>query len=308
MTYVGKDIAYHLWKFGLLGRDFGYSKFFTYPDARVLDFDRAWREPSIRTSAARRRSTTSSIRGRTIRRHNWSRLCAAWAITEQADHCIHFGYEMVALTPRCALELGYRGCTEEDRNSPYIEVSGRKGFGVKADDLIDKLIEATRAEVDARQTDRDEEERQKIAKQIAIGALRYFMLKFTRNSVIAFDFKDALSFEGETGPYIQYAVVRARNIFRKGAITPEAVLREFKGADRRRISHGRRGRGHLGVVAAGPDAVRLCSISALPHRSRPISPSTPFSLRRSSTTSTTSTTCSPKRITNDGCSCWLPLP
>ncbi len=112
-------------------------------------------------------------------------------------------------------------------------MSGRKGFGVKADDLIDKLIAATRAEVDARQTGRDEAERQRIAEQIAIGALRYFMLKFTRNSVIAFDFKDALSFEGETGPYIQYAVVRARNIFRKGATTPEAVLRVFEGVRRR---------------------------------------------------------------------------
>ncbi len=106
-------------------------------------------------------------------------------------------------------------------------MSGRKGFGVKADDLIDKLIAATRAEVDARQTSRDEAERQRIAEQIAIGALRYFMLKYTRNSVIAFDFKDALSFEGETGPYIQYAVVRARNIFRKGETSPERVLAEF---------------------------------------------------------------------------------
>jgi arginyl-tRNA synthetase len=103
-------------------------------------------------------------------------------------------------------------------------VSGRKGFGVKADDLIDKLIAAALVEVNARQTGRDEAERQQIAEQIAIGALRYFMLKYTRNSIIAFDFKDALSFEGETGPYIQYAVVRARNIFRKGETTPEAEL------------------------------------------------------------------------------------
>jgi arginyl-tRNA synthetase len=116
---------------------------------------------------------------------------------------------------------------QEDLDSPYILVSGRKGFGVKADDLIDQLIAATRAEVDSRQTGRDDEERQQIAVQIAIGALRYFMLKFTRNSVIAFDFKDALSFEGETGPYIQYAVVRARNIFRKAGIEPETVLAEF---------------------------------------------------------------------------------
>jgi arginyl-tRNA synthetase len=107
---------------------------------------------------------------------------------------------------------------------PYIEVSGRKGFGVKADDLIDKLIAATREEVEKRQSGRDEEERRKIAGQIAIGALRYFMLKFTRNSVIAFDFKDALSFEGETGPYAQYAAVRIRNIFRKGGTTAEAEL------------------------------------------------------------------------------------
>jgi arginyl-tRNA synthetase len=146
--------------------------------------------------------------------------------TEQADRYTHFSYEMVALTPRCAAELGYE-LSEEDLGRPYIEVSGRRGFGVKADDLIDKLIEATQAEVDARQTGRDQAERQRIAGQIAIGALRYFMLKLTRNSVIAFDFKDALSFEGETGPYIQYAVVRARNIFRKAGTTPEAVLAEF---------------------------------------------------------------------------------
>ena len=146
--------------------------------------------------------------------------------TAEADHYTHFSYEMVALTPRCAIELGY-DVSEEDLGRAYIEVSGRKGFGVKADDLIDKLIAATRAEVDARQTGRDEAERQRIAEQIAIGALRYFMLKFTRNSVIAFDFKDALSFEGETGPYIQYAVVRARNIFRKAGTTAEAVLAEL---------------------------------------------------------------------------------
>jgi len=150
--------------------------------------------------------------------------------TEQADHYTHFSYEMVALTPRCAEELGY-SISDEDKKKSYIEVSGRKGFGVKADDLIDKLIAATRAEVEARQTggtgENAEAERQTIARQIAIGALRYFMLKVTRNSVIAFDFKDALSFEGETGPYIQYAVVRIRNIFRKGGKNPEAVLAEF---------------------------------------------------------------------------------
>jgi arginyl-tRNA synthetase len=142
---------------------------------------------------------------------------------EQAAHYTHFSYEMVALTPRCAAELGYQ-VSDEDQKRSYIEVSGRKGFGVKADDLLDALIASAQKEVDARQPERAEAERQKISTQIAIGALRYFMLKFTKNAVIAFDFKDALSFEGETGPYVQYAVVRAASIFRKGEVPAEHAL------------------------------------------------------------------------------------
>ena len=229
VTYVGKDIAYHLWKFGLLGRDFGYQRFFTYPDRECwisaekgeADHPHFGDAQAIYNVIDSRQSDPQA---------NVIQALRGMGYTKQADNYTHFGYEMVALTPRCAVELGY-DVPAEDRDRSYIEVSGRKGFGVKADDLIDKLIAATRAEVDMRQTSRDDQERQLIAEQIAIGALRYFMLKFTRNSVIAFDFKDALSFEGETGPYIQYAVVRARNIFRKGSFTPEAVLREFAGSD-----------------------------------------------------------------------------
>ncbi len=121
---------------------------------------------------------------------------------------------MVALTPRCAGELGYT-LSEEDAKKPYVEVSGRKGLGVKADDLLDRLEAAARAEVDERHAESPDSERADISHKIAIGALRYFLLKYTRTTIIAFDFEDALSFEGETGPYCQYAVVRARNIFRK---------------------------------------------------------------------------------------------
>jgi arginyl-tRNA synthetase len=229
VTYVGKDIAYHLWKFGLLGRDFGYCKFFTYPshECWISAENGEPNHPQFGDAQAIYNVIDSR---QSDPQANVVQALRGMGYTRQADNYTHFGYEMVALTPRCAAELGYE-VAEEDRDRSYIEVSGRKGFGVKADDLIDKLIAATRAEVDMRQTSRDDQERQVIAEQIAIGALRYFMLKFTRNSVIAFDFKDALSFEGDTGPYIQYAVVRARNIFRKGSITPEAVLREFAGSD-----------------------------------------------------------------------------
>jgi arginyl-tRNA synthetase len=227
VTYVGKDIAYHLWKFGLLGKDFGYKPFFSYQDHVCWISAQHGDEPHPQFGGAQAIYNVIDAR-QSDPQANVIQALRGMGYTEQADRYTHFSYEMVALTPRCAVELGYT-VSEEDLARPYIEVSGRKGFGVKADDLIDKLIAATWAEVDARQTGSDEIERQQIAVQIAIGALRYFMLKFTRNSVIAFDFKGALSFEGETGPYIQYAVVRARNIFRKAGLAPDAVLAEFAG-------------------------------------------------------------------------------
>jgi len=229
VTYVGKDIAYHLWKFGLLGKDFGYKPFFTYPDHECWISAVVGDEPHPHFGGAQAIYNVIDAR-QSDPQANVIQALRGMGHTEQADRYTHFSYEMVALTPRCAVELGY-DVSAEDLARPYIEVSGRKGFGVKADDLIDKLITATHAEVDARQTGRDDIERTRIAKQIAIGALRYFMLKFTRNSVIAFDFKDALSFEGDTGPYIQYAAVRVRSIFRKAGVTPQAVLAEFAELD-----------------------------------------------------------------------------
>jgi arginyl-tRNA synthetase len=220
--YVGKDIAYHLWKFGLLGKDFGYKPFFTYPTHECWISAEKGDEPHPHFGGAQAIYNVIDTR-QSDPQANVIQALRGMGYTDQANRYTHFSYEMVALTPRCAVELGY-DVSPEDLARPYIEVSGRKGFGVKADDLIDKLIASAQAEVDARQTSRDEAERRQIAAQIAIGALRYFMLKYTRNSIIAFDFKDALSFEGETGPYIQYAVVRARNIFRKGDTTPEAEL------------------------------------------------------------------------------------
>jgi arginyl-tRNA synthetase len=221
--YVGKDIAYHLWKFGLLGRDFGYRHFYRYPNQHLVWISAEQGEPehphfggvdAIYNVIDSRQSDPQNTVIEALRLLGY---------TEQAKHYTHFSYEMVALTPRCAIDLGY-DVKEEDRAKSYIEVSGRKGFGVKADDLLDALIAAAKMEVDARHPELVEDERTRIATQIALGALRYFMLKFTKQSVIAFDFKEALAFEGETGPYAQYAVVRAANIFRKAGIEPEQAL------------------------------------------------------------------------------------
>jgi len=222
VTYVGKDIAYHLWKFGLLGKDFGYRKFHEYPahtcwisavsgEEEHPFFGKA--EAIYNVIDSRQNDPQDNVKA----------ALRGMGYTEAAEHYTHLNYEMVALTPRCAMELGYT-VSEEDKARAYIEVSGRKGFGVKADDLLDKLIAAAQAEVDPRHPELSEAERRETATRIAIGALRYFMLKFTRNSVIAFDFRDALSFEGETGPYVQYAVVRAANIFRKAGVTETNAL------------------------------------------------------------------------------------
>ena len=226
VTYVGKDIAYHLWKFGLLGRDFGYRRFYRYPDGHEC-----WISAESGESDHPHFGGVSEIYNvidsrQSDPQNNVIEALRALGYTDQAAHYTHFSYEMVALTPRCAIELGY-DVPDEDRKRAYIEVSGRKGFGVKADDLLDALIASAKKEVDARQPERAEGERNQIATQIAIGALRYFMLKFTKNAVIAFDFKDALAFEGETGPYVQYAIVRASNIFRKAGTSAEESLQTF---------------------------------------------------------------------------------
>ena len=218
VTYVGKDIAYQLWKFGLLGKDFNYREWPNPPDGAVI-----WATTSLQSDPAAPHfgEPATTVYNVIDTRQSYLQEVVAEGLrrlghAEAADESIHLSYEIVALTPRCAAEMGYE-LTPEEAKKPYVEVSGRKGVGVKADDLIDKLEAAALAEVQQRHADMPEAEQKPTARAIAVGALRFFLLKFTRNAIIAFDFKDALSFEGETGPYCQYAVVRARGIWRKAA-------------------------------------------------------------------------------------------
>ncbi len=214
VTYVGKDIAYHLWKFGLLGKDFGFHSFYRYPDGRE-----AWRTAlSVDAGApsfghAQRAYAVIDARQSYVQNVVHSAFLAL-GFHKQAENLHHFAYEVVNLSLRAAedmhIEIG-----EEDHQRNYVEVSGRKGLGVKADHLIDLLVESATQEVKSRELTHDAAEQAAYARMIAVGALRYFLLKFSRRNIIAFDFKEAMAFEGETGPYLQYSVVRARNIFRK---------------------------------------------------------------------------------------------
>jgi arginyl-tRNA synthetase len=226
VTYVGKDIAYHLWKFGLLGLDFGYAKFREYATHTCWVSTVNGEEPKPDLGAGF--GHADAIYNVIDSRQNDPQTQVKEALrvlgyTAQSDRYTHMAYEFVGLTARTAEELGYV-LSAEDKARNFVDVSGRSGVGVKADDLIDRMIAAARIEVDSRHPDLDDAERADIADAIGVGALRFFMLRFTRNTVIAFDYKDALAFDGETGPYAQYAAVRAANIFRKAGVPETTAL------------------------------------------------------------------------------------
>jgi arginyl-tRNA synthetase len=220
VTYTGKDIAYQLWKLGHLGLDFNYKPFRAYSDNHVAWVTTAGANAEVLPEVPRPNfgggvTVYNVIDSRqSYPQEIVSRGVAALIPELGRDASVHLSYEMVALSPAACAELGIQ-ISAEDSGKPYIEMSGRKGLGVKADDLIDRLEADALREVVVRHPELSAEESQATAHEIAVGALRYFLLKFTRNSVIAFDFKEALSFEGETGPYCQYAAVRANSIFRK---------------------------------------------------------------------------------------------
>jgi arginyl-tRNA synthetase len=209
VTYVGKDIAYQLWKFGLLGCDFGYR---CWREQGVWETTREGVEEHPRFGGAQRVFNVIDVRQSYLQKIVRAGLQALGHAAE-ASRSVHFAYEMVALSPATARQLGFLGeAGDEDR---VLEMSGRKGIGVKADDLLDQLVVRAREEVLTRNRDLGAAELDALSRQIATAALRFFMAKATNNRVIAFDFDEALSFEGESGPYLQYSLVRAKNIRRR---------------------------------------------------------------------------------------------
>ncbi|HKA19872.1 MAG TPA: arginine--tRNA ligase [Blastocatellia bacterium] len=217
VTYTGKDISFHLWKLGQLDIDFYYKKFHSYPDQHV-----AWvtssdptendsSHPSFGNGAAY--FNVIDI-GQAYPQHYVKLGVMAVDHDERVERSAHLGYEKVVLSTATAEQLGQQ-VSDEDRKRGFVSMSGRKGLGVKTDDFIDQLEANALEEVRSRHPDLSATDQQEAAHKIAVGALRYFLLKFTRNSIISFDFREALAFDGETGPYLQYSVVRANSIFRK---------------------------------------------------------------------------------------------
>ena len=233
VTYVGKDIAYQLWKFGLLGRDFYYEPF-TEEAGKIL-----WISADVPGPSRPKFGGASKVYNVIDTRQSYLQKIVVQGLRSlkydaQAAKSVHFSYEMVALSPKSLKELGYTA-SDDEKDKSFLEVSGRKGLGVKADDLLDRLEEKALAEIEKRNPGLPAGDKARISREIAAGALRYFMLKYARNSLIVFDFEEALSFEGETGPYLQYTYVRLNSIFRKlrerEGTTEEDVLRSAGGGE-----------------------------------------------------------------------------
>jgi arginyl-tRNA synthetase len=219
-TYVAKDIAYQMWKFGRSAIDFRYTPHEGPREGLWSTTSTAGTAPPRQFGHAARVYNVIDVR-QSYLQDVVSRSLEALGLSEQARNSVHYAYEMVALTPRCAEEMGFQ-LEAEDRKRPFVEMSGRKGLGIKADDLIDHLTRRAAAEVKAHHAEMADGEVQVLARSIAVGALRYFMLRFGRLKIVAFDFEEALRFQGETGPYLQNSMVRSASIFRKAAERGEA--------------------------------------------------------------------------------------
>jgi arginyl-tRNA synthetase len=238
VTYVGKDIANQFWKFGLLGQDFYYRRFDTRGGHTVWATASHDGDGAGAPAFGRASEVYNVIDSRqAYLQQLLKQALDTMGFRDQSAHSTHVSYEMVALSHATARALGYAD-TEGD-GKPFVEVSGRRGLGVKADDLIERLTETARTEVRTRHADLADADCDRIAEIIATAALRYFLVKFSRGRIIAFDIDEALSFEGETGPYLQYAVVRASNILAK--------LQERDGVDEHAIASA--------LASAGEDAL-----------------------------------------------------
>ncbi|MEW6523180.1 MAG: arginine--tRNA ligase [Bacillota bacterium] len=221
-TYVAKDIAYQMWKFGLLGLDFGYEPFILQPSGRHLWTTRAapGNDTGHTFGQAHRVINVIDIRQKYLQdilRVSLETL----GYPRQAANSVHFGYEVVALSPSTAAELGVVEAAEGSRG--MYAMAGRQGIGVKVDDLLDRMVKKTLEEVGSRRPDLTQKARHELARDIATTSIRYYMLRFHPGSTVVFDFDDALNLQGNSGPYLQYAVARAHSILRRAGSSRETA-------------------------------------------------------------------------------------
>lgn len=206
VTYTGKDVAYQMWKFGVLGSDFLYKLWEVQPNGQELyttapdgqQMDRFGRADKVINVIDVRQSYPQQVVYDCLKRMGYRK---------QSRNSVHLDYEVVVLSNAAAAELG----VDVDAEEPGAQaMSGRKGLGVKGDDLIDEMVrrlsEKVRSEANAH--------------ILAAAAIRYFMSRVSTGKMIVFDFDEAMRATGDTGVYCEYAHARACSILRKAAAAP----------------------------------------------------------------------------------------
>ncbi len=207
VTYTGKDIAYQLWKFGILKERFCFKPFYKYENGKVV-WETTMEKGEVVSPPFGKGDIVINVID--VRQAYLQKIVKEalklLGYEKEANNSIHFSYEMVMLSEKEAQKIGER---------KKIKISGRKGVGIKADDFIDELIRRAKEEILKRNIDLNENEVEKLSKEIAQGALKVYFLKFGKEKVINFDFEEALNFDGDTGPYLQYALVRINSLIKK---------------------------------------------------------------------------------------------
>ena len=203
-TYTAKDIAYQLWKFGLLGLDFFYHPWGEQDNGEMLwtgtsnssegqAMDRFGHANRVINVIDQRQSYPQAVLKHTL---------AEMGFTQAAENSIHLAYEVVALSAEAARSLGI----PVEGEGP-VALSGRRGIEVKIGDLYDMVKKRLMEKAQSPE----------VAAGLTIAALKHYMLKYGLNSIITFDFDEALSANGKTGVYLENAYARGCNILRKAA-------------------------------------------------------------------------------------------
>ncbi|MBI4037004.1 arginine--tRNA ligase [Candidatus Daviesbacteria bacterium] len=217
-TYTAKDFAYNLWKFGLLGKDFKYKPWVSKPDGSQIyitatdgqKMDQFDKGDLVDTVIDERQAYLQQVIIEIFKRLGYQK---------QADGFRHISYGVVTLSAKTAQALGVM--LQEQRKS--YAMAGRKGIGVKIADLQNLLT--------IRISEERKDKKQKsggLAKAgIANNAIKYFMLKYNSATEVVFDFDQALSIYGATGPYLQYTHARASNILEKTDVVQNSGKMEY---------------------------------------------------------------------------------
>ena len=211
-TYIAKDIPYAAWKLGILDDPFNYQKYTLQKDGKTL-----WQTTLNESSEPKQNFFGEKVI--TVIDSRQSRLqkiitSLMSQFTSKENSYVHLGYESVTLSSETAKTLGL------DTKGKQAQMSGRKGLYVNADEVIELLKQKTLDETKKRNPELDNKSLEQIAQDVAIGTIRYEMIKQDLDKIITFDYEKSLSLEGDTAPYIQYTNARASRILEKAGFPP----------------------------------------------------------------------------------------